>query len=101
MEFYHRNDRAIKSLITLATRGYYPLFEENWMDEVWQERPKKLTGNEKAKAKTLFKRLCEHRTIERQRTVFWAMEDEDRLLFKRAFMKMVENKILDQAPELQ
>jgi hypothetical protein len=101
LEFFHRNDRAIKSLVTLATQGFYPLFEENWLDEVWEERPKKLTGNEKAKAKTLFKRLCEHRTLERQRTVFWAMSASDRILFKRAFLKMVENKILDQAPELQ
>lgn len=101
MEFFHRNDRAIKSLVHLATQGFYPLFEDNWMQELWDDRPKKLTGNEKAKAKTLFKRLCEHRTLERQRTVFWSMSDSDRLLFKRAFLKMVEVKILDQAPELQ
>ena len=101
MEFYHRNDRAIKTLVHLATQGYYPLFEENWMEEIGQAKPKKLTGNEKAKAKTLFKRLCEHRTIERQKTVFWAMKSGDRELFMRAFLKMVEVKILDQAPELQ
>lgn len=101
MEFYHRNDRVIKSLLTLATQGFYPLFEENWMEELWQDKPKKLTGNEKAKAKTLFKRLCEHRTLERQRTVFWSLPEKDRKLFKRAFLKMVENRILDQVPELQ
>lgn len=101
MEFYHRNDRVIKSLLTLATQGFYPLFEENWMEEIWQDKPKSLTGNEKAKAKTLFKRLCEHRTLERQRTVFWSLSEKDRKIFKRAFLKMVENKILDQVPELQ
>lgn len=101
MEFFHRNDRAIKSLVTLAAQGFYPLFEENWMEELWQDKPNSLTGNEKAKAKTLFKRLCEHRSLERQRTVFWSMCDKDRMLFKRAFLKMVENKILDQVPELQ
>ena len=101
MEFYHRNDRAIKSLIDLATRGHYPLFEDNWLEETWTQEGKKLTGNEKAKAKTLFKRLCEHRTLERQRTVFWSMKIEERKLFKRAFMKMVENRILDASPELQ
>lgn len=101
LEFYHRNDRAIKSLVDLAAQGFYPLFEDNWLDEVWNQDTKKLTGNEKAKAKTLFKRLCEHRTLERQRTVFWSMKQEERKLFKRAFMKMVENRILDSAPELQ
>jgi len=68
---------------------------------MWPEREKNLTGNEKAKAKTLFKRLCEHRSLERQKTVFLSLNDKDRSLFIRAFMKMVENKILDQAPELQ
>ena len=101
LEFFHRNDRAIKSLVDLATRGFYPLFEDNWLEEVWNDRPKKLTGNEKAKAKTLFKRVCEHRSLERQRTVFWSMKNEERKLFKRAFMKMVENRILDSRPELQ
>lgn len=101
MEFFHSNNKVIKGLVHLAVQGHYPLFERNWMDEFIDLHSKRLTGNEKAKAKTLFKKLCEQQTLERQRTVFWAMSESDRLLFKKAFYKMVENKILDQSSELQ
>lgn len=101
LEFYHRNDQAIKSLVSLAQNGHYPLFEGNWMEEIFHQKDKGLTGNEKAKAKTLFKRLCEQKTLERQRTILDSLNHADRILFKRAFMKMVENKILDEVRELQ
>tara|TARA_Y100000780_G_scaffold221082_1_gene229041 strand:- start:50702 stop:50959 length:258 start_codon:yes stop_codon:yes gene_type:complete len=82
----------------LAKHGYYPLFD-NLIDGLGGlPNHKKLTGNEKAKAKTLFKRLCEHRTLERQRTVLSAMNIDDQELFLRAFFKMVENEILDSDP---
>ena len=101
MEFYHRNDRSIKSLVQLAKHGYYPLFD-NLIDGLGEvhTHAKKLTGNEKAKAKTLFKRLCEHRTLERQRTVLSAMDIADQKLFLRAFFKMVETEILDAGPAI-
>jgi len=100
LEFYHRNDRSIKSLVQLATNGYYPLFDDliSGLEEIPNQ--KKLTGNEKAKAKTLFKRLCEHRTLERQRTVLSAMREADQRLFLRAFFRMVEMKILDAGPAI-
>lgn len=100
MEFYHRNDRSIKSLVQLAKNGYYPLFDD--LISGLEELPnrKKLTGNEKAKAKTLFKRLCEHRTIERQKTVLSAMGAADKKLFLRAFFRMVEMEILDAGPAI-
>lgn len=102
MEFHHRNDRSLKSLITLASLGYYPLFENEWLIDARNNvKEKNLTGNEKAKAKTLFKRICSHRSVDRQKTVISAMTKKDRDLFVRAFLKMVEDKILDSSPELQ
>jgi hypothetical protein len=102
LEFHHRNDRSLKSLITLASLGYYPLFENEWLIDARNNvKEKNLTGNEKAKAKTLFKRICSHRSVDRQKTVISAMTKKDRDLFVRAFLKMVEDKILDSSPELQ
>jgi len=100
LEFYHRNDRSIKSLVQLAKHGYYPLFDNLIDGLIGLPNHKKLTGNEKSKAKTLFKRLCEHRTLERQRTVLSAMHIEDQELFLRAFFKMVETEILDAGPAI-
>ena len=99
MEFYYRNDQSLKSLIHLGTFGHYPLFEKNWVEEAFQNN-KKLTGNEKSKAKTLLKKLCDHRTIDRKKTVLFSLKDEDRRVVVKAFMKLVETKILDGTPEI-
>lgn len=101
MEFHHRNNRPLKSLIQLAKNGYYPLFDHLLKEFPQIQTKKKLTGNEKAKAKTLFKKLCEHHNIERQRTVLYALKTEERKLLLRAFFKMVENEILDTGVTLQ
>ncbi|GAB4010511.1 MAG: hypothetical protein Fur0010_03340 [Bdellovibrio sp.] len=100
MEFYHRTDRSIHHLVELGTYGHFPIFEMEWIKEIGHNR-RKLTGNEKVKAKKLLERLCDHRSIERKRIVISSMNDDDRQLVVRAFLKLVEGKILDRRPELQ
>ena len=99
MEFFYRNDQSLKSLIHLGTFGHYPIFESTWVEEALRNH-KKLTGNEKSKAKTLLKKLCDHRTMERKKTVLFALKDEDRKVVVKAFIKLVETKILDSSPEI-
>lgn len=99
MEFYHRHDQSLKSLIHLATFGHYPLFEREWLHEALEHR-NKLTGNEKSKAKTLLKRLCDHRTIERKKVVLSALKPDDRKVVVKAFLKLVETKMLNNSLEL-
>lgn len=100
LEFYHRTDRSIHHLVELGTYGHFPIFEMDWIKEIGPNR-RKLTGNEKVKAKKLLERLCDHRSIERKRIVISSMNDDDRQLVVRAFLKLVEGKILDRRPELQ
>jgi len=101
LEFYDRNDRSIKSLVELGTKGFFPLFDNNWLNDFYAEKPKKLTGNEKVKAKKLLKRVSKHRSLERKKTVILSMNAEERHIVLKAFFKMVENKILDTKPEIQ
>jgi hypothetical protein len=100
LEFYHAKDKALKTWVEIGTKGHFPLFLPEWMQEI-EGHHKKLTGNEKVKAKTLFKKICQHRTLEKQKTLLMAMNTEERCLFIKAFLKMVENKILDGSPEIQ
>lgn len=102
MEFFERNgDESIRVLVDVATNGYYPLFEENWIDEIKDERPKKLTINEKSKVKTILKRISKVSSINDKRTFLHSLELKDRNLFVKSFFKTVENKILDKNLELQ
>jgi hypothetical protein len=100
LEFYHRHDQSIKSLVELGTKGHFPLFESIWIEEAGKST-RKLTGNEKVKAKRLLMRLAEHRGIERQKIVLHALAEVERDLVVRAFLKLVEGRVLDQRPELQ
>lgn len=99
LEFHHKQDKSIKTLVELGANGYFPLFENNWLQDVSNPN-KKLTGNEKVKAKNLFKRVLQHKSIERKKTVVFSMCEEDRVLFIKAFLKMVEGNILDKKIEL-
>lgn len=110
------NEQSIRSLIDMGTKGHFPLFRPEWIEEIYQgetsqvnekrrlnnhQKNESLTKKEKELAKRLIQRLVKHRTIERMHIVLMAMEEPQRKLFVKAFMKMVEGKILDAKPNLQ
>ena len=92
----------MKALIHLGTQGHFPLFHYSWLaDPVMKEKKfQKITGLERARAKKLFQRVSKHRQLEHKKTVLLSMDEEDRKLFMKAFLKLVEGKILDQKPEI-
>lgn len=102
MEILYRPEESMKALIHLGTQGHYPLFHEVWLNhpELKEKKFQKITGLERARAKKLFQRVSKHRQLEHKKTVLLAMEDGDRILFMKAFFKLVEGKILDQKPEI-
>lgn len=104
MELFKRSpDNTIKSLIEWGTHGHYPLFDRDWMSALNAtpgKRLRALTINEKGKVKAILKRLATQSSFERKRTVLFSLSEEDRSMFIRAFMRAVENHILDRSPEL-
>jgi hypothetical protein len=102
LEIHYRPEESMKALIQLGTQGHFPLFHNSWLldPEMKEKKFHKITGLERAKAKKLFQRVSKHRQLEHKKTVLLSMEDEDRKLFMKAFLKLVEGKILDQKPEI-
>jgi hypothetical protein len=92
----------MKALINLGVSGHFPLFLDIWLSNpsIKDLRFSKITGVERTKAKKLFSRVSKHRSLEHKKVVVQAMSDEERSLFIKAFLKLVEGKILDQRPEL-
>jgi hypothetical protein len=99
LEFHHPTAPSLKSLVELGSFGHFPLFETDWIEEA-TDMKKSLTGNEKVKAKKLFVRLGQHKSLGRKKTLLCSLSSDERRLFIRAFLKMVENKVLDQDPHL-
>lgn len=92
----------MKALINLGTQGHFPLFHSSWLmePELKEKKYNKITGLERARAKKLFLRVSKHRNLEHKKTVILSMADDDRKLFMKAFLKLVEGKILDLKPEI-
>ena len=90
----------IRSLIELGTFGHYPLFNQEWVKEAINTK-KNMGKIEKLKAKEIFKILEKHRSIERQKAYITDLAEEERIIFVRFFVKIVEGKIVDKKPQLQ
>jgi hypothetical protein len=93
-------DRVLKSLIELGINGFYPLFHPSWVDLAETDRNRPLSKKEKRKASEILQRLMKHKGIERKKIILLSLSEEDRTLFVRSFMDLVENKILDNKPSL-
>lgn len=102
LEIHYRPEESMKALIHLGIQGHYPLFHELWMKdpEIKEKRFQKITGLERARAKKLFQLVSKHRQLDHKKTVLLSMNDGDRILFMKAFFKLVEGKILDLKPEI-
>jgi hypothetical protein len=96
-----KKDNSFQTLVNLGTQGFLPLFEGLLTSDMSEKENSALTVAEKKKANKLIDRVIKHRTLERQKTVVFAMDEVDRKLLIRAFIKIVEGKILDNEPQLQ
>lgn len=94
-----RKSPSMNSLIEMATNGHFPILENEWINAIFTEK-KKLNESEKKKAQKILKRVSEHRSLERQKTVIFSMNDSERSLFIKAFMNLVEGRILDEKPQI-
>ena len=90
-------------LIEAARDGYLPLFYQDWIHASYAdlEEVKKLSFSHAAEVvEAGFKKMEKHRTIERKKTALQALQDPERELFIRSFMKLVEYRTLDRLREL-
>ncbi len=94
-------NKNLNSLITMGANGFYPLFHESWIAEAEQLPRKKLTKKDQLTVKQVTKKILKHRNIERKKIILLSLPAEERNIFIRNFLNLVENKILDIGTELQ
>lgn len=102
LEMTYRSNESLEALIEMGIKGFYPLFHESWLknSDFQEKKFIKLTGIERARAKKLFQMVTKHRSLEHKKTLVFSLHEEDRIIFMKAFLKLVEGKILDQKPEI-
>lgn len=107
MDYYKfRSDKDFQGLIEMGLSGHYPIFHTSWLKELNEvtdsaKEKSKVTLEKKKMAENIFEKLKAHRSYDRQQTVLMALPKEERTVFINAFLKIVENKILDQGRQLQ
>ena len=96
-----KNNPEIASLVEIGTKGFFPLFYPQWLYEVSIPQSNPVSKQEEEKAKKILKLLQKHKSLDRKKTLLSSLGKEDRTLFIKTFLKVVEGKILDEKPELQ
>ena len=95
---YKFNDKSFKPLIELGMSGHYPLFLNEWINNL---REKRLNKSEMIKVKKLITQLSKHKTIERKKTLLFSLADTDRDLFIKAFLQVVEGRLMNEKIHIQ
>ena len=100
-------ENSLKYLIELGTKGHYPLFFNDWVNEYYTNnrtsQPPKYSTLKKAKQQISerYNELSKHRNLDRQRMALQALGDGKREEFISSFMVVVESKIMDKIEVLQ
>jgi hypothetical protein len=96
-----RKEKIVKSLLHMGQAGHYPIFNAEWFYDCFKSIPEKpLSSKDKMRARKILQRVLMHANLDRQKTLLFSLNEEERNLFLRSFCHMVEGKILDDAPQI-
>jgi len=97
-----QKEKSFQALIELGCQGHFPLFYPEWINQSCQKaNVTKLKKSETKKMREILRRLSRYTNIERKRTVLLTLPAKDRQIFIKAFLNLVEDKILEKELELQ
>lgn len=87
----------LDTLLDLAGRGLWPLFDQGWIIESTQDKDSRRLslGMANRIVKEGMKRLERHTSLDRKKTALGAFSERERKVFIQSFVKMVEYKALD------
>lgn len=93
-------DQSIDSLIDLGVNGFYPLFESVWIEEILHRGTFKLTKKDQLRAKKIMGNLSKHQNLTRKKIILRSLVKEERDIFIKTFLKLVEQRILDKKGQI-
>lgn len=76
----------------MGTKGYFPLFDESWVAESFQNTSP-LSASERECGEQILERLIRHRGIDRKKTILWSLKDQQRSALVKLFFELVEQKM--------
>ena len=93
-------DPSIRSLIELGTNGFFPLFDQIWLEEILQERHRRLTKKDCLQAEKIVRKLAKYENLPGKKILLTSLEKGERNIFIKVFLKLVEERILDKKNQI-
>lgn len=87
-----KKDRLIQSLLSMGTKGFFPLFDKNWVSTSFKDQ-KPLSDSQREDGYLILDRLTRHRGIDRKKTVIFSLQQQQREVVVKLFLELVEQKM--------
>lgn len=84
----------MKSYIHLASRGHFPLFFKEWLEEGVESQSPISFQVANRNVRETFKKLSRHRTQQKKKTALTSLQKKERDIFVKSFIKVVEHRLL-------
>ncbi len=94
--------QELKSLISMAQTGYYPLFFKEWIDDSLGENYYQKINMVRAKKNIIstLGKLSKHKSLDRKKMALLQLAPKERKQFIQSFFKMIEYNTLENIKEL-
>jgi DNA-nicking Smr family endonuclease len=87
-------NNEMKNYLNLAKTGYYPLFFSDWLNSDIKDAEPMTFRMANRNVREVFKKLSKHRSSERKKIALTGLEEKERKIFIRSFIKVVEHDLL-------
>lgn len=87
-------NNEMKNYLNLAKTGHYPLFFEDWINSDIRDGEPLSFRVANRNVRDVFKKLSKHRSSERKKVALIGLSENDRKIFIRSFIKVVEHDLL-------
>jgi hypothetical protein len=87
-------NNEMKSYLSLASSGHFPLFFKEWLEEGVNSGGPMSFQVANRNVRDAFKKLSRHRTEEKKKTALTGLAKDERDIFVKSFIKMVEHNML-------
>lgn len=91
--FLPGSEKSLHSLIEIGTNGHFPLFENNWFNEITITPRIKLSKKHLKIARDIIKRLSRHKALDRKKLILSTLNKSEREVFMQLFFSIVEDQI--------
>lgn len=87
-------NNEMKNYLQLAKTGHYPLFFQEWIQADIREGDPLSFRVANKNVRETFKKLSKHRSSERKKIALTGLDEKERKIFIRSFIKVVEHDLL-------